>query len=159
MRCGKFPDEIAELVNKKNVIFCNSAGNDGPCLSTMKAAAASNEAPIGIGAVFSPRMLKMEYGYAEIAHAQAYSWSSRGPTLDGAMGVKICAPGGAISPVPRFNLSKNQLMNGTSMAAPNTAGNIACLLSGLKQLKMPYTANTLSNTLFLFFVFILFYFA
>jgi tripeptidyl-peptidase-2 len=57
--------------------------------------------------------------------------------LEGHLGLTVTAPGVAFTGVCQHELSGAQLMNGTSMAAPNVTGNLACLVSAMKQNDIP----------------------
>jgi tripeptidyl-peptidase II len=136
---GRLIDLFSEVVREHGVIFVASAGNAGPALSTVGAPGGSTEAILGIGAYVSPEMMAAAYAIRQQLPGMPYTWTSRGPTLDGARGVDLFAPGGAIAPVPTYNLQPSRRMNGTSMASPNACGNIALLLSAMKAREQEYT--------------------
>ncbi|KAL1917361.1 uncharacterized protein VTP21DRAFT_5017 [Calcarisporiella thermophila] len=120
-------------------IFVCSAGNEGPCVSTIGAPAGMWAGMISVGAHVSYSQQQAEYALLDYVPEQAYTWSSRGPTVDGYKGVDVYAPGSAIASLPVYGLQKSQLANGTSMSSPNCAGCVALLVSALKAEGMDWT--------------------
>lgn len=145
---GRVGELMSELVNKYGVVWVASAGNHGPALCTIGTPPdISQPSCVGVGAYVSPEMMEAEYALRQKLPGNVYTWTSRDPCIDGGFGVTVCAPGAAIASVPQFTMSKAQLMNGTSMAAPHVAGSVVLLISGLKQRNVPYTAFSIKRAL------------
>ncbi|XP_005174861.1 tripeptidyl-peptidase 2 [Musca domestica] len=146
--CGRIGELMSEVVNKYGVVWVASAGNHGPALCTVGTPPdIAQPSCIGVGAYVSPQMMEAEYALREKLPANVYTWTSRDPCIDGGQGVTVCAPGGAITSVPQFTMSKSVLMNGTSMAAPHVAGAIALLISGLKQRNIAYSPFSIKRAI------------
>ena len=126
---GQFIELVRDqVVNKSNVIFVTSAGNAGPALTTVGAPGGFSSGIISVGAYVNHSMMDAEYAMLERVTERPYTWSSRGPSPDGDVGVDIYAPGAAITSVPQFTIQNAQLMNGTSMASPNCCGCLALVI-------------------------------
>ncbi len=132
---GRVAQTFSDAVHKWGLTVFTSAGNDGPALSSL-GSPGTLSAPITVGAFVSPDMMKDQYSTLncdedEPLEGASYYFSSRGPSPDG-MNPDICAPGGAISPIPRHALQGKAQYHGTSMSSPNACGVAACVLSALK---------------------------
>ncbi|KAL5708116.1 tripeptidyl-peptidase II [Ranunculus cassubicifolius] len=145
---GRFVDLVNEVVNKHRLIFISSAGNSGPALSTVGAPGGTTSSMIGIGAYVSPAMAAGAHCLVEPpSEGLEYTWSSRGPTADGDLGVCVSAPGGAVAPVPTWTLQRRMLMNGTSMASPSACGGVALLISAMKAEGIPVSPYVVQKAL------------
>lgn len=128
---GAIARELKEAFLKHHLLFVTSAGNSGPALTTVGAPASLTDYAMSIGAYAAPSTHCPIYSMRSQVPEVHYTWSSRGPSHDGAQGVAVSAPGVAITAVPTATLQNNQLMNGTSMASPNAAGAVALALSSI----------------------------
>ncbi len=128
------------LAAHPDVVFCISAGNDGPGTATMGLPASADFA-LTIGAVYPSPFAPVQFG-AESPDVLGW-WTSRGGELDKP---DVVTPGMAYSTVPRWDTG-NEIKLGTSMASPHAAGLVALLISALRAEGRTVTAAPVTQAL------------
>jgi len=109
------------------VIFCTSAGNEGPGLSCVGTPAAARSA-ITVGALLAVDTARDVRGET-INAAQLTQFSSRGGEL---CKPDVATPGMMTSTVPRWN-ARGDFWQGTSMASPYATGLCAIMAQTLRE--------------------------
>jgi hypothetical protein len=146
-------DAESQIVNnmtaQSGVQFFFSQGNNGPGANTAGQPGTANAA-IGSGAYQSKDTWAANYGSDVPKDDTMWTFSSRGPREDGGQKPNIVAPGSELSTWPAWNMSENpfkggagvrvyelppgyEMIQGTSMASPMSAGAAALLISAAKQ--------------------------
>jgi subtilisin family serine protease len=134
----KFLDELMD--DHSELVVCTSAGNEGPGISTVGLPAASNSV-ISAAALLTKEAARDLYG-ASFTRDELFGFSSRGGE---ALKPDIAAPGAASSTVPFWD--SGDRMAGTSMASPQVAGSVACMLSGLVAEELEYNFGTIKRSI------------
>lgn len=131
------------LIRDYGVQIFLSAGNSGPGINTIGDPAVATDAVASASSISKETWLA-NYGSVTRTPMQLHNFSSRGPREDGGLKPNIAAPGSALSTTPLWQPGVPvaeagyalppgiQMINGTSMASPQSAGASALLLSAAK---------------------------
>lgn len=148
-----------ELIETYGVQLVISAGNSGPGVNTVGDPSVANNV-ISTAASISKDTWLTNYGSVVRKKNALFNFSSRGPREDGGFKPNIAAPGSAISTAPTWQLGAPvpeagyalppgyAMLNGTSMASPQTAGAGALLLSAAKATDRGVSPAALRRALF-----------
>jgi subtilisin family serine protease len=143
------------LIEQSNVQMFISAGNSGPGLNTVGDPSVATLV-MSVGASVNKDTWLVNYGANAVKTDGMFTFSSRGPREDGGLKPDIVAPGAAISTVPAWEPNfplvgplppGYDLLNGTSMAAPEATGGAALLISAAKQTGAQYQPEQLRKAI------------
>jgi hypothetical protein len=129
------------LIDQYKVQLFFSAGNDGPGMNTVGDPSVATNV-VSVGSYLSRATMQLDYGADTPFADNLHAFTSNGPREDGGFKPEIVAPGAAVSTTPMWQNGVGlpyqlppgyQLMNGTSMAAPQATGAAALLISAARQ--------------------------
>ncbi|KAJ3175362.1 tripeptidyl-peptidase II Tpp2 [Irineochytrium annulatum] len=100
-----------EVTNRTGCVVVSSASNAGPILSTLGAPGGPTSGVISVGAYATRSMHEAIYNLIENPPDSVATFSSQGPTADGAVGVDVYGPGAAIAAVPEYTRRRGMLKN------------------------------------------------
>ena len=136
-----------------------SAGNSGPGINTIGDPSVATNV-VSVGSSITKETWLANYGSEVSTPLTLHNYSSRGPREDGGFKPNVMAPGSAISTIPTWQAGSPvaeagyslppgyAMFNGTSMAAPQTAGGVALLLSAAKASGITVTTRQLRDSLY-----------
>ncbi|MFW5470570.1 S8 family serine peptidase [Knoellia sp. CPCC 206435] len=147
------------LIKEYGVQIVISAGNSGPGINSIGDPSVATDV-VSVASSITKETWKSNYGADVSSDVALHNYSSRGPREDGGFKPNVMAPGSAVSTIPTwqpggpvpeagYGLPAGYAhFNGTSMAAPQTAGGTALLLSAAKATKVKVTPRQIRDSLY-----------
>ncbi|HKQ12863.1 MAG TPA: S8 family serine peptidase [Steroidobacteraceae bacterium] len=143
------------LIDQYKVQLFFSAGNDGPGMNTVGDPSVATNV-VSVGSYLSRATMQLDYGADTPFTDNLHAFTSNGPREDGGFKPEIVAPGAAVSTTPMWQNGVGlpyalppgyQLMNGTSMAAPQATGAAALLISAARQTNVQFKPDQLRQAI------------